>query len=150
MLEKMGWQTGVGLGKNEDGRTEHIDLKYKDNVKGVGYRQGKYDDTWVAHSQSFDSVLQQLQQSHPTSSSSSLHQFNRTVEQTKTRFTCVSLLHSKEFLFLLFSYKKQSSGKDLSTRTNGELDCIFGWNKANQIEQQSDQQKVFFHSLFSF
>lgn len=130
MLEKMGWQSGVGLGKNEDGMTEHIDLKYKANLKGVGFVNGKYDDTWIAHSQSFDSVLQQLQQSHPSPSQSSLHDFNQTVKQTKTRFT----------------YKKQSSGKDLSSRTNDELDCIFGWNKANQkanneTKQQSDEEQ---------
>jgi hypothetical protein len=96
MLEKMGWQTGVGLGKNEDGRTEHIDLKFKSNLKGVGFVNGKYDDTWIGHSQSFDSVLQQLQQSHPSSSSSSsLQQFNQNVKQTKTRFTLV-------FVFVLF------------------------------------------------
>jgi len=130
MLEKMGWQSGVGLGKNEDGMTEHIDLKYKANLKGVGFVNGKYDDTWIAHSQSFDSVLQQLQQSHPSSPSSSLHDFNQTVQQTKTRF----------------NYKKQSSGKDLSSRTNDELDCIFGWNKSNQknldqTKQHSDEEK---------
>jgi Pin2-interacting protein X1 len=90
MLEKMGWTSGVGLGKNEDGRTEHVDLKYKSNLKGVGFVNGKYDDTWIGHSQSFDSVLQQLQQSHqPASNSPTLHNFNQTVRQTKTRFTLV-------------------------------------------------------------
>jgi len=62
----------------------------------------------------------------------------------------------KTFLFSsLFSYKKQSSGKDLSSRTNNELDCIFGWNKTNQInineiKQQSDEEKVFVLFCFSF
>jgi hypothetical protein len=53
-------------------------------------------------------------------------------------------------IYSLFSYKKQSSGKDLSSRTNDELDCIFGWNKtnANRIQQQSDDEKVFFSSNF--
>jgi len=99
MLEKMGWQTGAGLGKNEDGRTEHIDLKFKANLKGVGFVNGKYDDTWIAHSQSFDSVLQQLQQSHPSPSSPSLHDFNQTVQQTKTRFKLVFFLFLFYFLF---------------------------------------------------
>ncbi|CAF3315834.1 unnamed protein product [Rotaria socialis] len=121
MLEKMGWKSGVGLGKNENGRTEHIDLKFKSNLKGVGFINGKYDSTWIAHSQSFDSLLQQLQQAHSpsaSSSSSAIHNFHQTVQQTKTRFT----------------YKKQSSGKDLSSRSNDELDCIFGWNKGNQLK----------------
>ncbi|CAF1192920.1 unnamed protein product [Adineta steineri] len=130
MLEKMGWTSGVGLGKNENGRTEHIDMKFKSNMKGVGFVNGKYDDTWIAHSQSFDSVLEQLQQSHPTSSPSSIHNFAQTVQQTNTRF----------------NYKKQSSGKDLSSRSNHELDCIFGRNKKNiktnstdnETKQQSD------------
>ncbi|CAF3758101.1 unnamed protein product [Rotaria magnacalcarata] len=119
MLEKMGWKSGVGLGKNENGRTEHIDLKFKSNLKGVGFINGKYDSTWIAHSQSFDSLLQQLQQAHSpsaSSSSSTIHNFHQTVQQTKT------------------SYKKQSSGKDLSSRSNDELDCIFGWNKGNQLK----------------
>ena len=46
-----------------------------------------------------------------------------------------------------FSYKKQSSGKDLSSRTNDELDSIFGWNKGNQLkQQQSDEEQVRFLS----
>jgi len=122
MLEKMGWTSGVGLGKKEDGRTEHIDMKFKANLKGVGFVNGKYDDTWVTHSQSFDSVLQQLQQSHPSSNNNTLNDFNQSVRQTKTRFT----------------YKKQSSGKDLSLRSHNELDCIFGWNKSVQNNQQMD------------
>lgn len=125
MLEKMGWKTGVGLGKNEDGRTEHIDMQFKANLKGVGFVNGKYDSTWIAHSQSYDSLLMQLQQSHPTASSSSLHNFQETVQQTKTRF----------------NYKKQSSGKDLSSRTHHELDCIFGWNKGNQIKDEEAKEK---------
>ncbi|CAF1385023.1 unnamed protein product [Rotaria sordida] len=134
MLEKMGWKSGCGLGKNEDGRKEHIDLKYKSNLKGVGFINGIYDSTWIEHSRSFDSLLKQLKQSHPSSdlssSSSCINDFNQTVQQTKTRFT----------------YKKQSSGKDLSSRSNNELDCIFGWNKDNQInpdqtKQDSDEEK---------
>jgi len=122
MLEKMGWTSGVGLGKKEDGRTEHIDMKFKANLKGVGFVNGKYDDTWITHSQSFDSVLQQLQQSHPSSNNNTLNDFNQSVRQTKTRFT----------------YKKQSSGKDLSLRSHNELDCIFGWNKSVQNNQQME------------
>lgn len=60
-----------------------------------------------------------------------------------------------KIFFFKFSYKKQSSGKDLSSRTNHELDCIFGWNKANQknneeAKSQSDEEKVFILFFFNF
>lgn len=146
MLEKMGWTSGVGLGKNEDGNVEHIDLKFKSNLKGVGYVQGKYDSTWIEHSLSFDDVLQQLQQSHSTNTKSTIHNFADNVKQTKTRFTyennsVVSLDDRSSF-----RYKKQSSGKDLSSRSVNELDCIFGKNsiespKSTPVEVEQEEKE---------
>ncbi len=57
---------------------------------------------------------------------------------------------SIRFVFSFFSYKKQSSGKDLSSRTNDELDCIFGWNKAieinaNELKEAAEKDKVKFN-----
>lgn len=92
MLEKMGWKSGVGLGKKEDGRTEHIDLKFKSNLKGVGFINNKYDSTWIAHSLSFDSLLTQLNQTHsstPSDNNQSLNNFNEKIHNTKTRFKLV-------------------------------------------------------------
>jgi hypothetical protein len=34
MLEKMGWRNGRGLGLNEDGKSEHIKIKKKENNLG--------------------------------------------------------------------------------------------------------------------
>ena len=34
MLEKMGWQSGKGLGANEDGSTQHIKVSVKNNTLG--------------------------------------------------------------------------------------------------------------------
>ena len=65
-------------------------------------------------------------------STTSMNTFNR-----RRRDSCSSLVLSLSPLRLfLFSYKKQSSGKDLSHRSNDELDCIFGWNKA--VDQSND------------
>jgi Pin2-interacting protein X1 len=36
MLEKQGWAAGKGLGRNEDGRTEHVRIKKKDDTAAIG------------------------------------------------------------------------------------------------------------------
>jgi Pin2-interacting protein X1 len=33
-MEKMGWSSGKGLGRDEQGDTEHIRVKYKNDSKG--------------------------------------------------------------------------------------------------------------------
>ena len=156
MLEKMGWTTGVGLGKNEDGNVEHIDLKFKSNLKGVGYVQGKYDSTWIGHSLSFDNVLQQLQQSHSTPNNeknkSSVLNFHENVQQTKTRFTFVDCLFSVNLslsLSLSFRYKKQSSGKDLSSRSANELECIFGKSSPDSAKIEEEEEEEAADNLYT-
>ncbi|CAF1058727.1 unnamed protein product [Didymodactylos carnosus] len=129
MLEKMGWKQGVGLGKDESGRVEHISLAFKDNLKGVGYMSNKYDDTWVHHQDGFDNVLQQLQQQYSTATTTFL--------STKCNNTS-NLVEKLEATKTRFRYKKQSGGKDLSTRSSSDLDCIFGWNKMKQIKQNDE------------
>jgi len=34
-LEKFGWKTGLGLGKNKQGRTKHVQVRKKDDNTGV-------------------------------------------------------------------------------------------------------------------
>lgn len=35
MLEKMGWQQGKGLGRNENGVTENVKISYKNDSQGT-------------------------------------------------------------------------------------------------------------------
>lgn len=91
ILEKMGWNSSAGLGKNEDGMTEHVNVQLKSNSKGLGYVKSKFDSTWIGHSLSFDSLLDQLNKSHSSSNNvegrtSNLSNFNANLQTTKTRF----------------------------------------------------------------
>jgi hypothetical protein len=67
-----------------------------------------------------------------------------------------SFLNYQNLVLLFFSYKKQSSGKDLSSRSHNDLDSIFGWNKLsinNQIKEQEDNQvklRILTIILFTF
>lgn len=61
MLQKMGWTEGKGLGKNEDGISEHVRVAKKSNNLGLG---AKHDVSgaaaWASTSVTFDSVLAAL------------------------------------------------------------------------------------------
>mmetsp|Transcript_5004 Transcript_5004/g.18151 ORF Transcript_5004/g.18151 Transcript_5004/m.18151 type:complete len:333 (-) Transcript_5004:9807-10805(-) len=75
MLSKFGWARGKGLGKNEDGRSEHIRTKKKDNVKGLGadaawtWAKPWYEDSFKA---ALDSVRAQVCHSDDSDSDSEL------------------------------------------------------------------------------
>jgi len=124
LMEKMGWKEGAGLGKNETGRIEHIDLKIKQNVRGLGFLNGKYDEEWLSHQTAFDTMLKKLHESHTSIPNDTTSNLSKQIEQTKTRF----------------SYKKLSSGKDLSSRSHHDLDCVFGWNKIERLKQEKEEE----------
>ena len=49
IMEKMGWKDGHGLGKNEDGRVEHIKVVKKEENTGIGleqYEREKVTENW--------------------------------------------------------------------------------------------------------
>lgn len=58
MLEKMGWSTGKGLGANEDGIVEHVVALYKNDEKGLGYKDK--NDQWTKHEDDFNALLANL------------------------------------------------------------------------------------------
>ncbi|KAJ8939313.1 hypothetical protein NQ314_011171 [Rhamnusium bicolor] len=56
--KKMGWQHGKGLGPNGEGITEHIKVPYKNDSKGMGYKES--NDQWTEHETNFTSLLESL------------------------------------------------------------------------------------------
>lgn len=61
MLQKMGWTEGKGLGKREDGVSEHVKVAKKSNNLGLG---ASHDSTgaagWASTAVSFNGVLEAL------------------------------------------------------------------------------------------
>ncbi|KAG8039467.1 hypothetical protein G9C98_008110, partial [Cotesia typhae] len=60
MLEKMGWTSGKGLGAHEQGVTEHIRVKHKDDQAGLGFSKDKQEKMWTETQHNFSQLLQQL------------------------------------------------------------------------------------------
>ncbi|KAK2883534.1 hypothetical protein QQF64_016824 [Cirrhinus molitorella] len=114
MLERMGWSKGKGLGKSEQGTTEHIKVKVKNNNLGLGTTV-KHDDNWIAHQDDFSQLLADLNNCHGQNGTD-----NPTPEQG------FSLEEKSKTSKKRVHYMKFTKGKDLSSRSETDLACIFG------------------------
>nr|XP_057912724.1 PIN2/TERF1-interacting telomerase inhibitor 1 [Doryrhamphus excisus] len=116
MLERMGWSKGKGLGKGEQGEVDHIKVKIKNDCHGLG-ASASQEDNWIAHQDDFNDLLAQLNNCHGQSNSTETlpkeHKGFSLEEKSKT---------SKKRVH----YMKFAKGKDLSSRSVTDLNCIFG------------------------
>ena len=55
--------SGKGLGAQEDGETENIKVKVKNDKHGIG-ANNDYSDTWLDHQDDFNSILASLNTCH--------------------------------------------------------------------------------------
>lgn len=116
MLQKMGWREGKGLGALEDGGLEHVKVKMKCDTTGLGVKKGR-DDEWIAAQQEFDDILATLNSPSVTTGNPptadedlSCHQIKGMVPNSLKRL----------------SYKKTVGSKDLSKKSDEEINCVLG------------------------
>jgi len=126
LMEKMGWEKGNGLGANQDGRTEHIKVKLKDNQKGVGF-EGQ-DDTWIAHQEDFQAVLAALNVEHGDE--------NKHLTETEKKSSLESISRKSK---RRVHYQKFVKGKDLNNYSADDMSCILGTKSAkSKAESQNN------------
>lgn len=123
MLEKMGWTHGKGLGAKENGVTEHIKVSYKNDSKGMGYKDS--DDQWTEHQSNFSALLEALGGKKTKSNDLKLSSLEEKSQNSKAR------VH----------YKKFTRGKDLSKYSEKDLANIFGKKTLNQDLENNVQEK---------
>ncbi|KAK3102009.1 hypothetical protein FSP39_008082 [Pinctada imbricata] len=116
LMEKFGWTKGKGLGANEDGKVDHVKVSVKTDQRGVGCSVS-HADNWIAHQDDFNSILENLNQSNTDSQLGS------------TPGEVISLETKSKNSKGRMHYKKFAKGKDLSSRTTEDLNCIFGVRK---------------------
>ncbi|NXU56744.1 PINX1 inhibitor, partial [Turnix velox] len=121
MLEKMGWSKGKGLGAQEQGNTEHIKVRVKNNNLGLGAAIN-YEDNWIAHQDDFNQLLAELNDCHGQSETES------SVNKQKKTF---SLEEKSKSSKKRVHYMKFAKGKDLSLRSEDDMSCIFGKRQKN-------------------
>ncbi|KAI3364346.1 hypothetical protein L3Q82_011147 [Scortum barcoo] len=131
MLERMGWSKGKGLGRSEQGSTEHIKVKVKNNNCGLG-TSASHEDNWIAHQDDFNELLAQLNSCHGQN-----NQLTSTEPQPEEQ-KGFSLEEKSKTSRKRVHYMKFTKGKDLSSRTETDLNCIFGKRGRSAREQEQE------------
>ncbi|XP_048106388.1 PIN2/TERF1-interacting telomerase inhibitor 1 [Alosa alosa] len=129
MLERMGWSKGKGLGKTEQGATEHIKVKVKNNSLGLGTSTSN-EDNWIAHQDDFNQLLADLNNCHGQDTTNEPAQ-----EDKQENF---SLEQKSKSSRKRVHYMKFTKGKDLSSRSETDLACIFGKRSKPSRDQDED------------
>lgn len=116
MLERMGWSKGEGLGRSGQGSTDHIKVRVKNDSYGLGANAAD-EDKWISHQDDFNELLAELNNQHG--------QNNNTAPQSEEG-KGFSLEEKSKKASKRVHYMKFTKGKDLSSRTETDLNCIFG------------------------
>lgn len=125
LMEKMGWETGKGLGAKQDGMLEPIQVKKKEDKKGIGHEG--HDDTWLAHQDDFQAVLAALNEAH-NGGGENVKPQEEAEEETDKRSLEASSKKSKKRVH----YHKFTRGKDLANYSKDDLGSILGFNSAKR------------------
>ncbi|XP_056150620.1 PIN2/TERF1-interacting telomerase inhibitor 1 [Lampris incognitus] len=128
MLERMGWSKGKGLGKTEQGSTDHIKVKVKNDSLGLGTTVS-HEDNWIAHQDDFNQLLAELNNCHGQ---------NNNKESLPEQQQGFSLEEKSKTSKKRVHYMKFTKGKDLSCRTEKDLNCIFG-KRAKHAKDEEEE-----------
>ncbi|XP_074143646.1 PIN2/TERF1-interacting telomerase inhibitor 1 isoform X1 [Sminthopsis crassicaudata] len=126
MLEKMGWSKGKGLGAQEQGATEHIKVQVKNNQLGLG-ASANHEDNWLAPQEEFNQLLAELNSCHGQEGKDFSDKGKKSFSLEEKSKSSKRRVH----------YTKFTKGKDLSSRSKTDLDCIFGKRKKSDVSKES-------------
>ncbi|KAM9779506.1 PIN2/TERF1-interacting telomerase inhibitor 1 [Syngnathus typhle] len=127
LMERMGWAKGKGLGKHEQGDAEHVKVKVKNNTHGLGAGISQ-EDNWIAHQDDFNDLLAQLNNCHGQNNSETQPEEQKGFSLEEKSKTSKKRVH----------YMKFAKGKDLSSRSATDLNCIFG--KRAKVNKRHEQE----------
>ncbi|XP_011410017.1 PREDICTED: PIN2/TERF1-interacting telomerase inhibitor 1-like [Amphimedon queenslandica] len=130
LLEQMGWTDGKGLGAKEDGQKEHVKVAKKSDNSGFGAGTDR-DSDWIACQDSFNDILSQLNDSQNTT----------TPPNSSDTKDLVSAAGKSRKLV----YHKFLKSKDLSMKSENDMDCVFGKRhkkrKRTKSENESEEKE---------
>lgn len=168
LMLKMGWSKGKGLGRDEAGSKDFLRVRFKNDVKGIGFENR--DDQWTQHEQSFNGLLSTLNGEEENASfnddvkqifrdesedetprlgfgcqntavsKKEVKSKSEKVTKLKEKISGVSLEEKSKKSKARVHYKKFTRGKDLSQYSEKDLANIFG-KKIDEVSNNVDIQQ---------
>lgn len=125
MLTRMGWKKGNGLGKEQDGNLDFIQIRYKNNNNGLGYDQwaNKRDNGWTSTEAQFEKLLSSL--NGDSTQSTGPKESNPVMSGIK------SLEERSRSSRVRVHYRKLTRGKDVYKYNEKDLANILGRKSLN-------------------
>ena len=110
MMEQMGWKEGEGLGKNNDGMKDYIEIKPVIDNRGLGCSYDSKSES--QHQPDYEEILRSLNEKYST---------KKLADSEKSRFPLEQGAAKSRPL----RYRKSIQAKDLSNKSRDELSCLF-------------------------
>lgn len=133
MLAKMGWNKGSGLGKEQHGSLDFIQIRYKNNANGLGF-DGLKDNQWTENESHFDNLLKSLNGTESPGNSGSAD------EQTTSK-KIKSLEEQSKSSRARVHYKKFTRGKDVHKYSEKDLANILGKKTLIEVEKEPEVEE---------
>lgn len=125
----MGWTKGNGLGKQQNGNRDFIQIRYKNNANGLGF-DGLKDNQWTDNE--FDNLLKSLNGNSDSNSGSPKEQ-----EESGSK----SLEEMSKASRARVHYKKFTRGKDVHKYSEKDLANILGKKSLTEIEVKPENEE---------
>merc|ERR1712228_516284 len=117
-MNKFGWNKGDGLGKNKQGREQHVKTKYKNDTKGIGHRHSQNNEMFQATMCMFNDILSGL---NKKKSANSLPTKSKSSNKHLSASAVIKSYEAKHHL-----YGKFRAAKNISARSEEEKNQLFG------------------------
>eukprot|EP01038_Epipyxis_sp_PR26KG_P010413 gene10413-13988_t len=127
MLQKMGWKEDKGLGKNENGITNSVKIKKREDGLGLGMKKLDGNNSWSETATSFNDVLNILKANY--------------VKDKKKKDKKSKVVKSIPKISVGMKYKRHKEAKDLKNKSDHDLKAILG---AALINKDNDEKSSFY------
>ena len=138
LMEKMGWNEGQGLGRNNQGNSEHLKLKANRGARGLGGdKLADYDSTWISHHDDFADLLKALNENKK-----SVNAEDKDAEDAEGKAKTLSIELNSKSLKRRIHYQKFTRAKDMTNYSESDKIAVLGLKKAKTEEEKEESPKV--------